>query len=77
MDETPGSAGHIHVLGMAVRAAILTEFGLEYIQDCSLFPICIAGFRYGETTCDLSADKPDPSLGHEIDPGNTSVVVFI
>ena len=42
-NRLPGLACHIHILRMAVGAAILAEFGLEDIQECGLLSVRIAG----------------------------------
>jgi hypothetical protein len=73
----PGFSCYKNVLGMALRCALVSELGLKNVEECGLISAAVAGFLDGQATRDLSADKPDPSLGREIDPCNTPVVVFI
>jgi hypothetical protein len=62
---------------MALRCALLAELGIKNVEERGLIAAAVASFFDGETTRDLSANKADPSLGREIDPRNTAVVVFI
>jgi hypothetical protein len=77
MGQAPRLARDIHILRMAVRAAILSQFGLEYVENSGLFSICIAGFTHCKAAGNVPPYQPHPSLGREIDSCNTPVAVFI
>lgn len=76
-NQAPGAARYIYIFRMAAGAALLAEFGLEYIQERDFLPIGIARFFSSHATGSLFANKPHPLLCDKANSGDATMVVLV
>jgi hypothetical protein len=53
--KPPWFSGHTHIFRMAVRAALLAKFGLEYVEQRDFLAVGIARFHSSKATGNLFA----------------------